>query len=301
MPYLKLLKPFLLCSSLLFMGFSCSDNNDDNPDTPDIPQGEFRLKTISSPYGDIVYSYDEEGRLTTVDDRRNDITTDYSYNPLQITISSLEERVTVSNLKFNSKGYLLSARSTDGWDEIVTSFEYDGDYLSKIVIKDSEGYTETQYFVWENGVLMKWDEDYSYDDPDKQTVTYTYSSEENPLGQWSYYYQFGFSGLNELGWLGKCPAKFLKSMRIETIDESDGDIHVDNLTFSYTFTDNKLIATESVSLGSAVEKFTYSYYGSRSSDNRFSTPETISDGGLYKKVNAGTSIFGFRKKHHPKM
>lgn len=285
------------------MGFSCSDNDDDddNPDTPDIPQGEFRLKTISSPYGDIVYSYDEEGRLTTVDDRRNDITTDYSYNPLQITISSLEERVTVSNLKFNSKGYLLSARSTDGWDEIVTSFEYDGDYLSKIVIKDSEGYTETQYFVWENGVLVKWDEDYSYDDPDKQTVTYTYSSEENPLGQWSYYYQFGFSGLNELGWLGKCPAKFLKSMRIETIDESDGDIHVDNLTFSYTFTDNKLIATESVSLGSAVEKFTYSYYGSRSSDNRFSTPETISDGGLYKKVNAGPSIFGFRKKHHPKM
>ncbi len=264
MAYFRLFKPLLLCSSLLFMGFSCSDDDDDDND-PDVPvvTDSTPLRSItSSANGEIIsYSYDKDGRMTKAVDYFNDMTVEFSYNPVEVKMTTYDESMVIKNLKFNSDGFLTYAEWGDKESKGVTKFEYSSGHLTSIQNIESDGYEDTQVLTWEYGNLLRWDEGVDPYDPDRQVITYKYGNLENKNHQWSYYHVFGFTGFNEIGWLGKGPANFMEGMTVSSFT-TEG-MSADNFSFDYTLTSDGYIDTEKITMDGLSETFKYNYLGSR--------------------------------------
>lgn len=173
-----------------------------------------RLTSIGN---DITFTYGNNGRIETC--KYDDITYNFSYNPLHIIGSdggSFYSQIEVSNVKFNSDGYITEYDLNQDWNDdgdiehyiMKCSCTYNSEgYLEKLVSdgtytsaeEGSQQLTSTYVFSWESGRLMKiTSTSVAEDDNTKETYTFNYvNGKDNITNQWTNNVLWSMSDISE--------------------------------------------------------------------------------------------------------
>lgn len=157
--------------------------------------------------GNTTYSYDSEGKLSSV--YANGETYNVSYNPFKLTHETSQEKDVIDNIRLNANGYITGARDVYDYksgnssehEESNASFSYDGNGHLTRMTASSSGYeiyngekesfngTRTITLTWNDGKLIKVTDEVAgdgADDDDNYTYEFTYSNAtSNPLCQYT--------------------------------------------------------------------------------------------------------------------
>lgn len=197
------------------MGLAASCTLDEPKGLDDNDSGSNLLKEITM-YGfatALSIDYDDQGRVTTINAPFSDYYLAVNYvngRPDNIVMRDDSDETTVSDLVFNSNGYLISCTNTDAYDpEVITmKFEYDSEGH---LLRQYENGALTLVFTWENGLLMAIDEIDPFDYNHTSHYKYTYTDITNEHKQWSPFWYGTFGPVNLTGFFGVAPSKFIAS------------------------------------------------------------------------------------------
>lgn len=268
----------LVMATVLGCGFtSCGDDDDNTPQDPTTTtEGNLLRRT-----GDMSFSYDNEGRCTTVsfDGDRDDLIS-IDYGKRTITMDGETYNVT-----FNSSGYVteLNASFNEREDGYIMKVEgqitlnYDGNghltsgtsaFTGTISAGNGQTYTEKDNssirYTWNGDLLTNvyCEEESKVNDiaTERETTTYdiSYSDTDNKDCRWNHAaedFTMTEDGMGFTGLLGKAPAKLAASY---TENETDNGLQDRPSTkkVTYTLNSNGTIKTEKV----GNDNYTYTYF-----------------------------------------
>lgn len=240
----------LIMIGLMFFTSGCSGDEPESNQSSD----SLRLKSIVSKndeYSRVDYKYDSQGRITEIKNQVFGNTFKISYSPLKIVYEMRYERFTLSNIKQNSRGFVIEADVLEEFysegefhpypEGIETEyFRYDSeDHLISAKF-ESEMEDDATRYIWDGDLLISVDNYGAY-----TKITYT---DIDSNGQCIPFWNLN---MMDTGLFGKVPAKLIASF-----NEDDEFL----ITFDYTMDPSNKIKSMIMNYGGRKWDFDFKYY-----------------------------------------
>ena len=219
---------------------ACGDDDSDSPETPVDPQAKHITRVVQEEDdGDkieFIYSYDSQGRVTSLVERETDnahdsstytYTYDFTYGDNTVTITRGKTYIyTYSMLNGRITSCKREYQYSSGTESRITSYSYDSQGHLKSMNEDDEIIT----YTWSGGDLTEMDQTYQEHDGERH---YWYKIDYNSDTAPANYMHIGlFDGretaLVMMGYFGKMPTHLIREI---TRHHADGDYETSTLTY----------------------------------------------------------------------
>lgn len=253
----KICKGLLAILPATLLLSSCTLSEPDSLKDPG--EGNIYLTSISSMTLDLYkLGYDSQKRVVEVQDRMNGVRLFVNYGQNEIIVEAagsiwdnftdednyfVESRTVMSNLKFNSMGYITSLTSHEYEYNAPDDLKYE-DVTEFELEYDSDGHLTVYRNVTDNEVtLFNWNSDgnmtsYSFDG---REYTLEYSRLANKFFQWMPFWdEMGVYRMTNL--FGKGPANLVS--KVTEVDNTGSDYYYGyDIDFAYKLTNSGLISS----------------------------------------------------------